>query len=55
MGLLDELLGGLAQGGLGRMSGQQQRSAAQAGGGMAGAVTALLPIVLAMLSKQQGA
>jgi uncharacterized protein YidB (DUF937 family) len=57
MGLLDELLGGLAKGGLGQMSGQQQSRAAQAGGGMAGmagTVTALLPIILAMLSKPQG-
>jgi uncharacterized protein YidB (DUF937 family) len=54
MGLLDELLGGLTQGGVGQMPRQQQRSAAQAGGGMAGMVTALLPVVLAMLSKPQG-
>ncbi|HEU4351651.1 MAG TPA: YidB family protein [Burkholderiales bacterium] len=53
MGLLDELLGGLTQGGLGQMSGQQQRHAAQAGSGMANTVAALLPIVLAMLRKQQ--
>lgn len=55
MGLLDELLrGGLAQGGLGQAMGRQPRSAGQTGGGMAGTVMALLPVVLAMLAKGQG-
>ena len=54
MGLLDELLRGGLQGGLGQAMGRQQRPTGQAGGGMAGTVIALLPIVLAMLSKRQG-
>lgn len=48
MGLLDELL----RGGLGQAMGQQQRRAAS--GGMAGTAMALLPVILAMLSKRQG-
>src|SRR5262249_36045986 len=60
MGLLDELLrgamsGAMSQGGLGQAMRQQQRPTAQAGGGMAGTAMALLPIVLAMLNKGQGA
>jgi uncharacterized protein YidB (DUF937 family) len=54
MGLLDELLRGALQGGLGQAMGQQRRPAGPAGGGMAGTVIALLPIVLAMLNKRQG-
>jgi len=55
MGLLDELLkGALPQGQLGRAMGQRTAPAAQAGGGMAGTITALLPVVLAMLAKSQG-
>ncbi len=54
MGLLDELLRGGLQGGLGQGMGQQQRPAGQAGGGLAGTAMALLPVVLAMLSKGQG-
>ena len=48
MGLLDELL----RGGLDQAMGQQQRRAAS--GGMAGTAMALLPVVLAMLTKRQG-
>ena len=54
MGLLDELLRGGLQGGLGQAMGQQRQPAGQAGGGLAGTVMALLPVVLAMLSKGQG-
>jgi uncharacterized protein YidB (DUF937 family) len=54
MGLLDELLRGGLQAGLGQAMGQQQRPAGQGGGGLAGTVMALLPVVLAMLSKGQG-
>ena len=55
MGLLDELLrGALAQGGLGQATGQPAGSTAQAGGGTANTVMALLPVVLAMLSNRTG-
>jgi uncharacterized protein YidB (DUF937 family) len=55
MGLLDELLrGALAQGGLGQATGQPASSTAQAGGGTANTVMALLPVVLGMLAKGQG-
>jgi uncharacterized protein YidB (DUF937 family) len=55
MGLLEELLRGGMAGGLGQRMGQQQKSAGQAtGGGMAGTVMALLPVVLAMLNQGQG-
>jgi uncharacterized protein YidB (DUF937 family) len=54
MGLLEELLRGGLQGGLGQAMGRQQRPTGQAGGGMAGTVMALLPIVLAMLNQRQG-
>lgn len=55
MGLLEELLrGAMGQGGAGPAIRQGRASAGQAGGGMAGAVMALLPVVLAMLSKGQG-
>jgi uncharacterized protein YidB (DUF937 family) len=55
MGLLEELLRGGMAGGLGQRMGQQQRSAGQApGGGMAGTVMALLPVVLAMFNQGQG-
>src|SRR5687768_14196462 len=46
MGLLDQILGGLAGGGMGRMPG------AQAGGG-GGLLMALLPVVLSMLAQRQ--
>lgn len=56
MGLLDEMLrGALAQGGLGQAMGQPAKPAGQAGGGVAGAMVALLPVVLGMLAKGQGA
>ena len=52
MGMLEELLRGGMPGGLGQAMGQQQRSPGQAtGGGMAGTVMALLPVVLAMLNQ----
>jgi uncharacterized protein YidB (DUF937 family) len=64
MGLLDELLGGLAQGGLGQAMGQQapegragrgqQQPVGPQGGGMASVLTALLPLVLSMLANRQG-
>ena len=54
MGLLEELLRGGLQGGPGQAMGRQQRPTGQAGGGMAGTVMALLPIVLAMLNQRQG-
>jgi uncharacterized protein YidB (DUF937 family) len=64
MGLLDELLGGLAQGGLGQAMGQQapdgrgglgrQQPVGPQGGGMAGVLMALLPLVLSMLANRQG-
>jgi len=53
MGLLDDLLGGLAgQSGGGRMP--QQPMGAQAGGGMGSVLVALMPVVLSMLSNQGG-
>jgi uncharacterized protein YidB (DUF937 family) len=51
MGLLDELLGGLARGGLGQ---GVDRSPSPAGGGTATVLMALLPVVLAMLANRQG-
>ena len=54
MGLLDELLRGAVSGGLGQAMGRQQSPAAQGGGGIAGTVMALLPVVLAMLNQRQG-
>jgi len=68
MGLLDELLGGLAQGGLGQAMGQPQPQQPRgggmpgpmgagmggAGGNMSGILMALLPVVLAMMSGRQG-
>lgn len=51
MGLLDDLLGGLAgQPAGGRMP--QQPMGAQSGGGMGGVLMALIPVVLSMLSNQ---
>jgi uncharacterized protein YidB (DUF937 family) len=51
MGLLDELLGGLARGGLGQGLGRSQST----GGGATGTVLmALLPVVLSMLAGRQG-
>jgi uncharacterized protein YidB (DUF937 family) len=63
MGLLDELLGGLAQGGLGQATGQQaprgrgglgQQPMGPQGGGMSSVLMTLLPLVLAMLANRQG-
>src|SRR5262245_20363139 len=54
MGLLEELLRGGLQGGLGQATGQPRRPAGPMGGGMAGTVMALLPVILAMLNKRQG-
>jgi len=51
MGLLDELLGGLARSGLGQPMG---RPASQAGGAMGGVLVALLPVVLSMLASRRG-
>jgi uncharacterized protein YidB (DUF937 family) len=51
MGLLDELLGGLAGGGLGQ---PVDRPPAQASAGMGNILTALLPVALAMLASRQG-
>ena len=51
MGFLDELLGGLARGGLGQGMG---RSASPVGGGMGGVLMALMPVVLSMLMSRQG-
>ncbi len=61
MGLLDELLGGLAQGGLDPAIGRQaprggpapQQMGPQAGG-MGGVLMALLPVVLSMLASRGG-
>src|SRR5262245_66096641 len=56
MGLLDELLGGLMQGGFGQAAGRPQPRPIEggAGGGMSGALMALLPVVLSMLASRQG-
>jgi uncharacterized protein YidB (DUF937 family) len=63
MGLLDELLGGLAQGGLDQTLGQQsprgrgglgQQPMSPQGGGMNSVLMALLPLVLSMLASRQG-
>src|SRR5262245_57304516 len=51
MGLLDELLGGLARGGLGQ---GMDRSRSAAGGGASSVLMALLPVVLSMLASRQG-
>jgi uncharacterized protein YidB (DUF937 family) len=63
MGLLDELLGGLARGGVGEAMGQQAprgrgglnpQSMSPQAGGMSSVLTALLPVVLAMLANRGG-
>jgi uncharacterized protein YidB (DUF937 family) len=63
MGLLDELLGGLAQGGLDQAMGRQaprgrggvgpQQAGPQAGG-MSSVLIALLPVILSMLANRGG-
>ena len=50
MGLLDQILGGLA----GSVSGRSPMGNASAGGGMSSALVALLPVVLGMLANRQG-
>ena len=63
MGLLDELLGGLAKGGLDQAMGRQaprgrggsgQQPMGPQGGGMNSVLMALLPLVLSMLANRQG-
>jgi len=59
MGLLDEILGGMVQGGLGQSTGRQQPQPrgggmGGTGGGTSGILMALLPVVLAMMSGRQG-
>lgn len=53
MGLLDDLLGGLAGSAAGGRARPEPRSSA--GGGMGGVLMALMPIVLAMLQNRGGA
>ena len=50
MGLLDQILGGLT----GNVSGRSPMSDPAGGGGMSGALVALLPVVLGMLANRQG-
>ena len=52
MGLLDDLLGGLAGQPAGGRVPPQQPAGAQAGGGMSSVLVALMPVVLSMLSNQ---
>jgi len=52
MGLLDQILGGLMNGGLGQAR-EEQAPSAQAGG-MGPAIVALLPVILSMLANRQG-
>jgi uncharacterized protein YidB (DUF937 family) len=52
MGLLDELLGGMAQSETGGVTGRPAQG--ERAGGMASIVTALLPIVLGMIAGRQG-
>ena len=52
MGLLDDLLGGLAGQPAGGRMPPQQPAGAQAGGGMSSVLVALMPVVLSMLSNQ---
>ena len=63
MGLLDELRGGLAKGGLDQAMGRQQprgrggmgrNQMSPQAGGMGGVMMALLPVILAMLANRQG-
>jgi uncharacterized protein YidB (DUF937 family) len=63
MGLLDELLGGLAKGGLDQAMGRQQprgrggmgrNQMSPQAGGMGGVMMALLPVILAMLANRGG-
>ena len=52
MGLLDDLLGGLAGQGMGGRAQQQPRQAGAGGAGMSSVLVALMPIVLGMLSNR---
>jgi len=52
MGVLDDLLGGLATQSMGAGAPQQRPQAGTSGGDMGGALTALMPVVLAMLSNR---
>jgi uncharacterized protein YidB (DUF937 family) len=59
MGLLDEILGGMVQGGLGQSMGQQPPQPRGGGmpgmgGGTSSILMALLPVVLAMMAGRQG-
>jgi uncharacterized protein YidB (DUF937 family) len=50
MGLLDQILGGLA----GNVAGRSPMAGQSSGGGMSNALVALLPVVLGMLANRQG-
>jgi uncharacterized protein YidB (DUF937 family) len=52
MGLLDDLLGGLAGQGMGGRAQQQPTQARAGSAGMSGVLVALMPVVLAMLSNR---
>ena len=52
MGLLDDLLGGLAGQGMGGRAQQQPTRAGAGSSGMSGVLVALMPVVLAMLSNR---
>ena len=52
MGLLDDLLGGLAGQRMGGRAQQQPTQAGAGGAGMSGVLVALMPVVLAMLSNR---
>jgi uncharacterized protein YidB (DUF937 family) len=54
MGLLDDLLGGLAGQPMGGRAQQQPTPAGAGGGGMSSVLVALMPVVLAMLSNRGG-
>lgn len=54
MGLLDDLLGGLAGQQMGGRAQQNPTQAGMGGAGMSGTLMALMPIVLAMLSNRGG-
>ena len=54
MGLLDDLLGGLAGQPMGRRAQQQPTQAGAGGAGMSSVLVALMPVLLAMLSNRGG-